>query len=249
MRRLKIWWRGIPRPVRIVCNLVLAVILFALFYIFRGSPDMTVEQAYRRAETRNLVGPGAILGVLDVDISGGYTQLLLAETDEGVIQYCYREENLGFIFGAHTVSSYEGDLIYRKKGDIVTLMAATGQMWFQQETTNLPVILFDDCPKAVRAELDLRLTGELNSVEYDYSYYLNSKRESGGYFVFDLKTTGGGEREVWAITQVSELYRDTGGYGEAVPATVRLYDQNDHLIYEEELMFCSDADAAHANES
>lgn len=249
MKKLKAWWKAIPRPVRIVCNLVLAVILLALFYIFRGSPDMTPEQAYRRAEVRNLVGPGEILGILNVDINGGYTHLLLAETEQGVVQYCYREENLGFIFGAHTVSSYEGDLIYRKKGDVVTLMAATGQMWPEQETMSLPIILFDDCPKAVRAELDLRLTGELNSVEYDYSYHLQATRESGGYFVFELKTTGGGEREAWAITQVSELYREAGGHGAAIPAVVRLYDQNDQVIYEEESAFCTDADVAHANEN
>lgn len=246
MRKLKAWWRAIPRPIHIVRNLVLAVILFALFYIFHGSPDMTVEQAYRRAEARNLVGPGEILGVLDVQISGGYTQLLLAETDEGVIQYCFRQENLGFVFGPHTVSSYEGDLIYREKQGPVSIMAATGQYSFSREELSLPIILFDDCPKAVRAEVELRLTGEYNSSEYDYFYCLSSQRKSGGFFVFDLETTGGGEREAWAISQVSELYSVHGGSGTAVPATVRLYDQNEEVIYDGEVLLQSDSDAAHA---
>lgn len=244
MRKPMARWRAIPRPVRITCNLVLAVILFALFYIFRGSPDMTAEQAYRRAEARNLVGPGEILGVLDVQVSGGYTQLLLAETDVGVIQYCFRQANLGFVFGAHTWSSYEGDLIYREKQGPVSLMAATGEDGFSDEI-ELPVILFDDLPSAARAELELCLTGEYNSTEYEYFYQLNARRECGGYFVFHL-TSEDDPREAWAISQVSRLYSASGGRGKVIPAVVRLYDQNDQLIYEEELEFRSDADAAHA---
>lgn len=251
MRRLKAWRKAIPRPVRIVCNLVLAVILFALFYIFRGSPDMTVEQAYRRAEARNMVGPGEILGVLDGFEFGWYEQLLLAETEEGVIQYCFTEENLGFAFWSRSFSSYEGTLIYREKQGPVSIMAASGIFVLASDDEDVnfswPIILFDDCPKAVRAEIELRLTGEYNFSEYDYSYQLNARREVGGYFEFELATTGGGTKEAYAIAQVCELYGEYGGRGDSIPVTVRLYDQNDEVIYNGEVLLQSDSDAAHAN--
>ncbi|MGN1004182.1 MAG: hypothetical protein ACI4O5_05030 [Oscillospiraceae bacterium] len=246
MRKFLAWRQGIPRPVRIVRNIVLAVVLLFLFYVFCGCPDMTAEQAYRRAEERNLVGPGEILGILDVNISGGYDRLLLAETDAGVVQFCYRYENLGFLKG-HSFSSYEGNLIYREKEGVVTLMAATGEMYHSGPgEKTLPLILFDDCPKAVRAELDLRLTGTYNSSDYDYTYHLDAQRTAGGYFAFDLISNSKTEKENFAISQVSGLYAQSGGAGEKIPAAVRLYSQFDELIYEGEATLRSAAGEAHA---
>ena len=246
MRKLLAGRRDIPRPVRIVRNILLAAVLLFLFYVFCGCPDMTAEQAYRRAEERNLVGPGEILGILNVNISGGYDRLLLAETDAGVVQFCYRNENLGFLKG-HSFSSYEGNLIYREKEGVVTLMAATGEMYgsYRGEKT-LPLILFDDCPKAVRAELDLRLTGKHNSSNYDFTYHLDAQRTAGGYFAFDLISISETEEENFAISQVSRLYQESGGAGEEIPAAVRLYSQFDELIYEGEATLRSAAGEAHA---
>ena len=246
MRKFLAWRRGIPRPVRIVRNILLAAVLLFLFYVFCGCPDMTAEQTYRRAEERNLVGPGEILGILNVNISGGYDRLLLAETDAGVVQFCYRYENLGFWKG-HSFSSYEGDLIYREKEGVVTLMAATGEAYGSDRgEKTLPIILFDDCPKAVRAELDLRLTGEYNSSDYDFTYHLNAQRTAGGYFAFDLTSISETEKENYAISQVSRLYEESGGAGEEIPAAVRLYSQFDELIYEGEATLRSAAGEAHA---
>ena len=70
---------GKRKIMRIVRNLLLSVVLIGLFYVFTGCPDMTVEQAYRRAAKRNLVGPGDVLAILNVDMNGGYDRLLLAD--------------------------------------------------------------------------------------------------------------------------------------------------------------------------
>lgn len=246
MRKLKAWRRAVPRPARIAGNLLLAAVLLCLFYVFCGCPDLTAEQAYRRAEERNLIGPGEILGILNVDISGGYDRLLLAKTDAGVVQFCYRQENLG-VWKGHTFSSYEGNLIYREKEGVVTLMAATGEkFWSDQEEKALPLILFDDCPKAVRAQLDLHLIGEYNSSDYDFTYHLDAQRAAGGYFVFDLISNSGTEKENYAISQVSRLYEESGGAGEEIPVTARLYGQLDELIYEGDVKLRSAAAEAHA---
>lgn len=249
MKKLTARNRRIPRRVRIGRNLLLAVVLFSLFYIFAGCPDMTAEQGYQRALRRRLLGPGEVVGVLNVDVNGGYDRLLLGETEEGVTLYCYRHENLGFLKG-RTFSSWEGTLVYREKGETVTAMAAPGvDCTTYQEEIHVPVILFDKCPKAVRAELDVCLTGTYNSQNYEFAYSLESKRKAGGYFAFDLAAQGNKQAywtEGFAIEQLSRLYWDTGGRANEYPAVVRLYDRNDALIYKETLFLRSAMSEAHA---
>lgn len=175
-----------------------------------------------------------------------YDRLLAAETDEGVVLYCYRQANLGF-FQGNTFSSMEGNLTYRKKGETVTVMAAPCHFLFSDKSEHIefPVILFDACPKAARAELDLYL-------EYGddgYSYQLEARREQGGFFTFWLVGDNGGRElgmEVFALNELCRLYTDGFGYGSGYPAAVRLYDTKDELIYEEELTLRSIAAQAHA---
>lgn len=242
--------KGKKKGVRIVRNILLAAVLFTLFYFFIGSPSMSPEQAYRRDAARNLVGPGEILGILNVDMNGGYNRLLLAETEEGIIQYCYRHENLGF-FRGNTFSSYEGDLIYREKQGDVSIMAATGLHYsYGPDPLTLPLILFDECPKAVRAEIELNLTGEtsyttgdFDSDTYGFSYRLNAQREYGGLFVFEL-TTQGTDAENLAVSRVSDLYAQGISGGARVPVTVCLYDHREQLICEGVVHLEDDHDAA-----
>ena len=250
MKKLIAWYRRIPRKVRIIGNLLLAAVLFCLFYLFAGCPDMTAEQGYQRALRRRLLGPGEVVGILNVDVNGGYDRLLLGETEEGVTLYCYRYENLGFLKG-NTFSSWEGTLVYREKGEAVTVMAAPGVYYGgYQEEIHVPVILFDQCPRAVRAELDVCLTGTYDSEDYKFAYSLEAAREAGGYFAFDLSAEEMGEAygmEGFAIEQLSSMYWDgVGGSIGAYPAQVRLYDESGALIYEEGLFFRTAADEAHA---
>ena len=245
---------GKRKIMRIVRNLLLSVVLIGLFYVFTGCPDMTVEQAYRRAAKRNLVGPGDVLAILNVDMNGGYDRLLLADTGEGVLQYCYREANLGYIKG-NSFSSYEGDLLYRKKQGEVSVMAATGMHYTNSgDPETLPLLLFDDVPKAVRAELELELTGrttyttgDFDSDTYRFSYFLNAQREYGGLFVFELATDGS-DTENLAVSRLSDMYAHTAGSAGRVPVTVRLYDQKDLLIYEGVVHLETDS-AVHAENS
>lgn len=253
MKRWKwIWWnefRGrFPRWVRIVMNLFLIAVLLVLFYVLNGSPDANLIQAFRREEQRNLIGPGKILGSVAMENPGlGYDSLLLAETDEGVILYTYNENGFSILSDKRT-SSNEGRMIYREKGEHVTVMAPPGHLLLEyKKGFSHPVILFDDCPSAVRAELDLYLnTNGYGDAEVTWN--LSAQRENTGFFWFDLVANAESTEELEnQVRSIFCLYRmfDTSR-GDEFPATVRLYDRNDGLILKETFVVHSQRSASHA---
>lgn len=246
------WWKNFrgrfPRWIRIIVNLFLITVLLVLFYVLNGSPDANLIQAFRREEERNLIGPGNILGSLVMENPGlGYDSLLLAETDEGVILYTYNENGFSILSDKQT-SSNEGRMIYREKGEHVTVMAPPGHLLLEyKKGFSHPVILFDDCPSAVRAELDLYL----NTSGYgdaDVTWNLSARRENTGFFLFDLvanaESTEELENQVRSIFCFCRMF-DTSR-GDEFPATVRLYDRADNLILEEDFTIHSEGSATHA---
>ncbi len=246
------WWIEFKnrrsRPVRILGNLLLAAVLLALIYVLNGSPDANLLQAFRREEERNLIGPGNILGTVSVEESIGYDRLLLAETDNGVILYCYNDGNFS-LFGKRRQSTLEGTMIYREKGEFVTVMAAPCYFVHRfYDGAALPVILFDDCPKAVRAELDLYLNAN-NYGLGDSTWNIEARRESGGYFLFELKAVSDDqlqfEVDATSIVNLGKMFESGAGFADGFPATVRLYDKADNLILEEDITVHSDGSAAH----
>ena len=117
-------------PAKILINLALLAVLWAVYYLLRGCPDLTAEMAYERAARRHMIGPGEIVDILPVDDKClYYDRLLLAETEEGIILYCYREANLGFIKG-NSFSTAEGDYCYREKGETITVLCAPMEVWY-----------------------------------------------------------------------------------------------------------------------
>lgn len=264
MRRAITWWRNVPRPVRILSNLLLVVFLFLAVYLFRGCPNLTAEQAYRRAAAAEMVEPGEILGTVlgepymesratslgDSFIQRNYYyKLIVAENSEGVMLYKYREKDLGFfVWKPNAVESFS----YRKKGEHVTLVASQDQ-WTPYETNyyiEFPVILFDDFPKAVRAELDLYMDTKNYGIEETYEYHLESQRKQSGFFEFRI-TAGDGSsfvgKEAYALNNLQQVFNEWNiGDVNSYPAAVRLYDSRDELIYEEEMVLQSLASEAHA---
>ena len=86
MKKLKSVWRSIPRPIRAVGNLICIVILCFTFYYLTGAPVLTMEQAFRRAEKVNFVGPSKILFNEAVE-AFDFNHMIVAETEMGVITY------------------------------------------------------------------------------------------------------------------------------------------------------------------
>ena len=203
-----------------------------LLYVFSGCPAFTVEEQYRRAEKANLVGPAEILGTVELkDAYSVYDRLLLADDGEGVIMYLYRADD---------ISNHR--LVYREKMGEVTVLAAPSNdvFWWGRKEIEVPVLVFDSCPAAVRAELELELGCEFNGEEFQktYSYFLFSIRASASY---ELGAEG---CALSTLAQVSG--HDFASYVEtAIPATVRLYDEAGAKVYEKSLYIRAVAGEAH----
>lgn len=258
MKSIKNTWLRLPRHIRAAANILLVLVLVFLFYYSLGCPTFTTEQAFRRAEKANLVGPSTIVDILDQETYDEFDQTIVAETEYGVIFYC-------------TDDTWEPVFSYREKMGSLTVLAPPSLPFgwgLDSWNRSLPVYVFDDYPEAVRAELDLHIQGtyEYSSnsvpqvVEFDKAYSLSAHREKDGFFRFFInaeftgniwtdETLGADGFAPWYLSQVCTVDMWSSESREvepAIPATVRLYDENDTLIIEESLTIRSVVGEAHA---
>ena len=143
-------WKKLPRTLRGLVWMLLSLAAAVAIYTFLGAPVFSLEAQLRRAERAAMVGPGKILGQVDLEEGfGSYGKMLLAETPEGVI-----------FFGYDHYFSEAPELVYREKTGDLTLLCAPwpNENREQQTTAFLPVVLFTDEARAVRAEAELTLT-------------------------------------------------------------------------------------------
>lgn len=239
MKKLREWIDAqldkIPRKTQVAINLLLILFFPLLIYVFVGGPAFTTEQGYRRAEKENLVGPGEILGIETID--GLFTDtLVVAKTRYGVILYTENGNNYPV-----------NPLVYRERtGDLMICGApASLSTIVPPDGDDLTVILFDNYPDAVRAELDMEIFWEnaQTGKHYRYQYSLEGTRTNPGYIRMDYDVQWhdslgiDDHPENTAIHQFVAHSRD-GTYrapaGE-FPATVRLYDQTGNLLHEEQM--------------
>ena len=244
MRKLKAWASDLPRPAVILVNLIVIAALLVLRYVFAGTPARSIEQAYRRAERGNLVGPAEILDTIPVDMRG-YDRLLIADDGDGVILYTALSGN-----GS---SGENGMLVYREKAGGVTVVPAPAEaLTFTGTDASLPVIVFDEYPEAIRAELDLTLheTDTGADVPGALEFHLQAERETEGYFRFEVSWSGEARfgKEVQMINDLGRLSTHNTSLSCAYPAAVRLFDAQNVMIYEQTLMLRTRAGYAHAPE-
>lgn len=233
--RIDEFFDRIPEKTQVAVNVLLILILPVLIYVFVGAPSLTVEQGFRRAEKENLVGPAEILGIETID--GILTDtLVVAKTQKGVILYVDQD----------SVDWPVNPLVYREKTGELMICGSPGRISpiVPPDGDDLTVILFDNYPQAVRAELDMELFWENRQTgkQYRYRYSLSGTRKNPGYIRMDYpvqwKDWQGidDHPENTAIFQFVNHSAD-GSYrapaGE-FPASVRLYDENDTLIHTEE---------------
>lgn len=251
MSSLKQLWSKIPRKARVLINLLAIALVGMVLYVFTGSPSFTALQRYRRAEKANLVGPAQILTICDLE-NAGYDHLLVADDGAGVILYGYS-----------SLPGSQENFVYREKNGDLTVLAAPDFRFFGAEeyVLDLPVFLFDDHPAAIRAELELTLSTTLNDVYFEKDYLLESQREGDGYFRFNIHA----ESENWYTDEYGQEWGSTlGAEGHALqefsrmcgyssawnllpqPVTVRLFDTQNALILEQELLIRCAAGQAHA---
>lgn len=254
MKSVKRFWGNLSRKVKIAITLLALFLMGFALYIFIGGPAFTAEQRFRRAERANMVGPASIVATYDFT-NGSYEHLIVADDSDGVIFYAF--------------SGREGytteHLYYREKTEDLTVLAAPVLEHFSywEYELELPVFLFDNYPAAQRAQLQFTLSETVNDVYFEKEYILNSVREENGFFRFNLHA----ESTNWYIDDwgraqgtplgaegvVLEQFSQMCGYDDSFNlrpqiVTVRLWNSNDELILEEDILLHCVAGQAHTEQ-
>lgn len=257
MKKLRHLWKRIPRPLRACVDAAIALLLIAALYISISFPALTFEQAFRRMEKQQLLGPSRIVSRLNSSLGYmDFDDLIVGETDSGVI-FCSRRHNDGF----PSFSDYSYELYYREKTGDITVLAAPCWCGVTMIGDRLPVYVFDSYPDAVKAELKLTVTGSKTQnvggekTVYDYSetFYSQAQRDTEGHFCFYLElqrnysnpeafnareaALGGLSRVCYSLS--------TGDPEPEITATVKLYDEAGELILEKTVNIESLPTAAH----
>ena len=222
MKLLQKHWQRLSAKKQVCIHVLTIAALLFLIYVFLSCPPVTARGAFRRAEKAAMVGPATILGQFRPT---GFScdAIVLGEDTDGVYFYVMDRWN-----------PEKAELVYRKKQGSLTLLAAPGDTLYQYETqAQIPLVLFDSCEESVRAEMNLTLkTGS-----FEKTYALAAKRESNGYFSFDLIARNAGSlgEEGKALRLLQEICSNSmaGNPDTAFPAAVRLYDASGNLILEE----------------
>lgn len=234
----------IPRPVRACVYTVLAIVLVVVCYIALGSPTLSVQQEFRRAEKANLIGPSKIVDTLDSQYHD-FDKMIVGETDYGI---CF----FGRYYTNHPYNDPFAEKHYlftyvEKTGDLTVTAAPNfwGWAWVTSpRTVSLPVYLFTDEPEAVRAEIEMVITGDtslstggnINMVQFSETFRAEAARTQSGIFRFwfEAKEESGlsALRYLSNVTGGSFYFKTEGEYNAVIPATVRLYDSQGKLILE-----------------
>ncbi len=217
MRR---FWRKIPRQLRFALDALLALALLTAAYVALGCPILGETAHFRRAEKANMMGPSKIIDRLDVPKDWptvSWDRLLIGDDGEEIVLW----------FHQHGAGS--GTLKRLKKSDGILLTplpecdAADAADLLKDGV--MPLFLFADDPAAVRATVQLRLSG---------TDEITLTQVRGR--IADIRAGDPGSRErffLFSLPVTQELldaykfgYYRTVGY----QAAIRLYDGEDRLI-------------------
>ncbi|MBQ2785677.1 MAG: hypothetical protein IJF02_04170 [Oscillospiraceae bacterium] len=212
----------LPRPVRAVVFLFLALLLALTVYVGLGSPPMNAEMVFRRAERAHMVGPSKILG----EFSNGEPyprRVIIAETDDSHILYTVQRQPLGYRRFYTNPKPGEIDN-YTFHAYPKTEQAAL----YNVSMSNSPVqlVLFDRQPDAVRAEMEAELTFLHQDEVCTMDIQTESVRTYDRFFLFSIsKPQGSSEQWYRAMDQLISRTSDS-----KPEVTIRLYDAQGNLM-------------------
>lgn len=240
MVKFRQWWQALTRKKKIGFLLLGICVSLLFLYLYCGYPPFTKEQQFRRAEKADLIGPSAILGTEEVQLTNSVQTVIVAEDDTSVT-----------LFGCGDA----GHLLHRRKTGGLTIVVWPNQPdLMPSEPFEMPVFLYDDFPEARRAELEFTLTWDESFMR---DYFVEAQREKSGYFRFDVYCAGteitydasGASMDDKEVSLLSSLaiasdYNE-GSSRAQFPITVRLYNNRDELITEQTITLQSAAVEAH----
>ena len=239
----------IPRKIQVAINLLLILLFGLLLYILLDAPAFHLEQAFRRMEKKHMVGPSRILGIEQLETTYA-DQLVIAETEEGVILFADTQTMGNFGFA------------YRERNQEV--MVCVAPIFLSSirppDGDDLTLIVFDDYPEAVRAEVELETFWEdnQNGKQYRYQYTLSGERTNPGYFRLDYDIQWRAYQGVYEHPEnaaMRELVHNTVNIhivhqlvpaGE-FPCTVRLYGAQGELLLSQEFYLFPQAETSVAD--
>lgn len=226
--------RSASKKLRLLQNLLILILLVGLMDFLTADFFLIPEHQFRREERGNLVGPSTILGKEEIDL-GPFHGMILAETRETVILWLYGED-IG-----------RTQFICRNKYDNNMLIAPPGTGGFSlvSDEIHLPIVLFDNTPKAIRAEIEFTLREMWDGQDFEKTYCLESQRDLDGYFLFTLDAEGqwpGLGAEGAALNTLTNISSNRDTYiARSIPVEIRFYDVNGELITTDTVAIVSEA--------
>lgn len=222
MKRIQAAWHSLSRKQRVVVYLLGLLLAALAAYMAAGFPSLTPQMALRRAERANMIGPSAILTTEIVDPEQG-GRILVGISSHGYTLYGY--QNSG---------PYDRTAItYREKAEDITVLACT-----PFGTSVIPILIFADDSKAVRAELEVSAELWQNDLHLVRTYCLEDSKNEHGYFRLDLPLASDSAGSYWEVSAENELICTVAGIlsgdsryaSQSLPTTVRLYDKDGNCI-------------------
>ena len=226
--------RAPSKKLRILRNLLILILLVGLMDFLTEDFFLIPEHQFRREERGNLVGPSTILGKEEIDL-GPFHGMILAETRETVILWLYGED-IG-----------RTQFICRNKYDNNMLIAPPGTGGFSLVTDeiHLPIVLFDNTPRAARAEIKFTLREMWDGQDFEKTYHLKAQRDPQGYFLFTLDAEGqwpGLGAEGAALNTLTNISSNRDTYiSRSIPVEIRFYDITGELIATDTVSIVSEA--------
>ncbi len=261
MRKALRLLRRIPKPLRILFDLLLAALLFFAWFVARGGPRYGEEERFRRAEKANLVGPSVILDKLYVQgdwIPTGYERLLIGDAGDEILFFATQNGRASRYGGLTRREKTEG-LLLTTAPQLYTILSALSPLpssWYGENVPVwvIPLFLFVDEPAAVRAEVELQLTEDWEVTLSQYRGTGAPEEERGWtvrekYFLFSLPIPP----ETWdspekpdALNALLWTNDPTTVRGGEFPAVIRLYDAEGRLLETRDYVIRSRAAEARA---
>lgn len=231
--------KKIPRPVKVLFWAILALSVAGVYYIVLGCPTLSFEQAFRRAEKAYLLGPSTI-----VDKLAEYEEFdctIVGESAYGIT-----------FFGSYRDQAGYDTLSYQEKTGEVTVAVPPNTFGFSWVHMDLPVYVFTEHSHAVRAEMDVQVTGVRTWLENNTkksrtiqeTFTAEATRCEEGYFRFWLKSDDDASgNALWFFSSLCNIGPALSDdiKQSSVSVTVRLYDADGQLIHTHALMLGANA--------